>query len=296
MRLRRITAIVLGLGLLVVCAYPALRVYRHLFSSSPSVPKHAYTTLHHSNGKQETPIAVQPFELKSSLLGRSLRQILVLPDGKSEGRPLLVLLHGRNSSLGGAFLGSAWLDELAALGERAPVLLLVNGGDHSYYHDRADGRWGSYVMQEAIPAALERTGADRRRIAIGGISMGGFGSLRLALQSPGRFCAVGGHSPAIWRTGAETPAGAFDDAEDFERNDIIELSGSRTRPLGKMRVWIDVGDQDPFVSADSELAQSLRGQGQKITFHVWPGSHSGSYWNAHAAAYLRFYADALAGC
>lgn len=238
---------------------------------------------------------VTRFTLKSSLLGRSLKEVVVVPKGGGSGRPLLVLLHGRSSSPS-SYLTKYWFNALAKLGSRAPVLLLVNGGDHSYYHDRADGRWGSYVMREAIPVALKRTGADRRRIAIGGISMGGFGSLRLALRSPGRFCAVGGHSPAMWRTGAETPAGAFDDAEDFERNDVIELLASRKRPLGKMRVWIDVGDQDPFVSADSELARVLRRQGQKITFHVWPGSHSGSYWNAHTAAYLRFYADALAGC
>ncbi len=238
---------------------------------------------------------VTRFTLESRLLGRSLKEVVVVPKGGGAGRPLLVLLHGRSSSPG-SYLTKYWFNALAKLGSRAPVLLLVNGGDHSYYHDRADGRWGSYVIREAIPAALKRTGADRRRIAVGGISMGGFGALRFALRSPGRFCAVGGHSPAMWQTGAETPAGAFDDAEDFERNDVIELSGSRTRPLGKMRVWIDVGDRDPFVSADSELARVLRRQGQMITFHVWPGSHAGSYWNAHVAAYLRFYADALAGC
>jgi enterochelin esterase-like enzyme len=238
---------------------------------------------------------VTHFTLESTLVGRSLEEIVVVPKGGGAGRPLLVLLPGRGSSPG-SYLTKYWFDALAKLGSRAPNLLLVNGGDHSYYHDRADGRWGSYVMKEAIPAALKRTAADRRRIAVGGISMGGFGALRFGLQSPGRFCAVGGHSPALWRTGAETPQGAFDDAEDFERNDVIEMSAARDQPLGDTRVWIDVGNQDPFVSADSELARVLRQHGQKITFHVWPGSHSGSYWNQHIGRYLRFYADALASC
>jgi S-formylglutathione hydrolase FrmB len=238
---------------------------------------------------------VTRFTLKSALVGRSLQEIVVVPKGGGSGRPLLVLLHGRSSSPS-SFLTKYWFDALARLGSRAPDLLLVNGGDHSYYHDRADGRWGSYVMREVIPAALERTGADRRRIAIGGISMGGFGALRLALQSPGRFCAVGGHSPALWRTGAETPQGAFDDADDFERNDVIGLAASRNRPLGNALVWIDVGNEDPFVSADTELARALRQRGQKISFHIWPGSHSGSYWNPRVDRYLRFYADALADC
>lgn len=238
---------------------------------------------------------VTRFTLKSALVGRSLQEIVVVPKGGGSGRPLLVLLHGRISSPS-SFLTKYWFDALARLGSRAPDLLLVNGGDHSYYHDRADGRWGSYVMREVIPAALERTGADRRRIAIGGISMGGFGALRLALLNPGRFCAVGGHSPALWRTGAETPQGAFDDADDFERNDVIGLAASRNRPLGNALVWIDVGNEDPFVSADTELARALRQRGQKISFHIWPGSHSGSYWNPRVDRYLRFYADALADC
>jgi enterochelin esterase-like enzyme len=238
---------------------------------------------------------VTHFTIKSALVGRSLEEIVVAPKGGGVGRPLLVLLPGRGSPPG-SYLTKYWFDGLARLGSRAPDLLLVDGGDHSYYHDRADGRWGSYVLNEAIPAAVSRLGADRGRIAIGGISMGGFGALRFGLQSPGLYCAVGGHSPAIWRTGGETPQGAFDNAEDFDRNNVIALAAARYRPFGRTPVWIDVGNQDPFVSADSELAGVLRAHGQRITFHVWPGSHSGSYWNKHIDRYLRFYAEALADC
>jgi S-formylglutathione hydrolase FrmB len=239
---------------------------------------------------------VTRFTLKSTLVGRSLGEIVVTPKGGGRDRPLLVLLHGR-SSHPDSFLTKYWFDALAELGSRAPDLLLVNGGESSYYHDRADGRWGSYVTQEAIPAALERTGADRRRIAVGGISMGGFGALFEGLRHPGSFCAVGGHSAALWRSGGETPQGAFDDAEDFARNDVIGMASSRRMPLGRStRVWIDVGNEDPFASADTELARALRARGQKVTFHVWPGSHARSYWNKHIDQYLRFYADALADC
>ncbi|MGD0274234.1 MAG: alpha/beta hydrolase-fold protein [Gaiellaceae bacterium] len=238
---------------------------------------------------------VTHFTVRSTLVARALEEIVVAPKGGGAGRPLLVLLPGRGSSPD-SYLTRYWFDALARLRSRAPDLLLVGGGDHSYYHDRADGRWGSYVLNEAIPAAVARLGADRGRIAIGGISMGGFGALRFGLQSPGLFCAVGGHSPAIWRTGGETPEGAFDNAEDFDRNDVTEISAGRFRPLGDTRVWIDVGDQDPFASADRELARVLLAHGQKITFHVWPGSHSGSYWNKHIDRYLRFYAEALAAC
>lgn len=169
-------------------------------------------------------------------------------------------------------------------------MLLVNGGDSSYYHDRRDGQWGAYVLREAIPAAIQRLHADRRRVAIGGMSMGGFGALDLARNAPGRFCAVGGHSAALWRTGGETPAGAFDDAADFARHDLFAKSRHR------VPVWLDVGTEDPFRSADTAFAQRLRARGARVTFRVWPGGHASSYWRAHLDAYLRFYATALGSC
>ena len=45
------------------------------------------------------------------------------------------------------------------LGDRAPVVFLPEG-DIGWWHDRAEGPWGSYVLREAIPAVLARTGAD----------------------------------------------------------------------------------------------------------------------------------------
>ena len=44
------------------------------------------------------------------------------------------------------------------------------------------GQVGLVRAREVIPAALRRSGADRDRVAIGGISMGGFGALDLGRQ------------------------------------------------------------------------------------------------------------------
>jgi S-formylglutathione hydrolase FrmB len=224
----------------------------------------------------------------SELLDRTLEQGVYDPG--EPGRPLLVLLHGRGSDPEDVWtLGLA--GELERLGDRAPAVLLVDGGDHSYYHDRRDGRWGTYVLREAIPAAVRRLRADPRRIAIGGISMGGFGALDLARLHPERFCAVGGHSPAVWRTGGETPAGAFDDAEDFARHDLFGGPYG-----GRARVWIDVGRDDPFHDAAKAYAELLQRQGREVTLRISEGGHDRDYWKQHVAAYLDFYAAALARC
>lgn len=119
------------------------------------------------------------------------------------GEELLVFLHGR-SPAPSSNLTQSLFDALHKLGPRAPAVLLADGGDHSYWHDRSEGEWGTYMLREAIPAAMARSGADRRRVAIGGISMGGFGALDLARIDPARFCAVGAHSAALWFRGADT--------------------------------------------------------------------------------------------
>jgi S-formylglutathione hydrolase FrmB len=229
------------------------------------------------------------FTVKSRLVGRSLEQAVILPSGETKGRPLLVLLHGRSSTPDDMARRSI-AKAVDKLGSRAPVVLLANGGNHSYYHDRADGRWGSYVLREAIPAAIRKFELDRRRVAIGGFSMGGFGALDLARFR--RFCAVGGHSAAMWRTGGETPAGAFDDADDFARNDLIGAARANPRVFRTARIWIDVGTEDPFRSADTELARLL----PQSRFHLWRGGHEISHFDDHAVEILRFYANALEHC
>jgi S-formylglutathione hydrolase FrmB len=224
----------------------------------------------------------------SELLGRRLEQVVVDPG--EAGRPLLVLLHGRGWDPDDVWtMGLA--NELDRLGDRAPAVVIANGGDSSYYHDRRSGRWGSYVVDEVIPAAARELGADESRVAIGGFSMGGFGALDLARLHPDRFCAVGGHSPAIWWTGGETPAGAFDDAEDFARHNLVDGPWA-----GRAAVWIDVGRDDPFHDAAIGYAALAGEYGRDVTMRVWEGGHDREYWKSHLREYLAFYADALERC
>jgi poly(3-hydroxybutyrate) depolymerase len=195
------------------------------------------------------------------------------------GAPLLVLLHGRGAHPDDFLRDGKLQQALRTLGSKAPSVVIPSCSDHCYWHDRNDGAWGAYVLRKVIPAALRRLRADPRHVGVGGISMGGFGALDLARIAPNRFCAVGGRSAAMWRAAGEAAPGAFDDAEDFARHDVIHLPFAYRGPL-----WIDVGTDDPFRSADEEFARTHHAR-----LHVWPGSHDWSYWNAHWADYLRFY-------
>jgi enterochelin esterase-like enzyme len=233
-------------------------------------------------------IRVADVEVHSRAVHRDMAVKVVVPPGGGR-RPLLVFLHGRSGDEG-SYVHEPFLNALKALGPRAPVVAFPDGDDDKYWHDRASGDWGRYVMREVIPQVTREFGTARRRVAIGGISMGGFGALDLARLHPRRFCAVGGHSPALWRTGGETAPGAFDDADDFARHDVV----ASPQRLTNIPVWLDAGNEDPFRPGDDAFAAALRSAGADASVHVWPGGHDRDYWDAHWGDYLRFYATACA--
>jgi enterochelin esterase-like enzyme len=213
------------------------------------------------------------------------------PGDRDIPRPVVVLLHGRGSSPEG-MLSDEMFAALRDSGDRAPIVVLPESPtEASYWHDRADGAFGRFVTEDVIPLAIGEVGADPKRVAIGGISMGGFGALDLARQDPNAYCAVGAHSPALWRSASETAEGAFDDAEDFEVHDVMQAAQDDPRMYGDTPVRIDVGDEDPFAGADEAFAGSLQGD---VSFEMAPGDHNESYWNAHMDDYIDFYATSCA--
>ena len=210
--------------------------------------------------------------IDSGLVHGAMPLTLVTPAGDGAHRPLLVFLHGvvydNNSQLTDQMFAA-----LHALGPSAPDIAFPYG-DASYWVNSPDAAWASYVLDEVIPKALTVLHADPRRVAIGGISMGGFGAYDLARLDPGRFCAVGGHSAAI--------------DPGF---DVIAAATANPKLYGHAQLWLDVGAQDLFIGTDQQLANALH-----IPLHTWPGGHDFGYWNAHWSDYLGFYAHALATC
>jgi S-formylglutathione hydrolase FrmB len=236
---------------------------------------------------------VTHFTVQSRFVDQKMRSTLVVPEGG--GRGLLVFLHGRGGDED-SHLRPYVLGPLNALGDRAPTVVFPDGGESSYWHRRRSGDWARYVVDEVIPEALGRSRAADRRVAIGGISMGGFGAFDIARLFPRRFCAAGGHSAAIWRRAGESAPGAFDDARDFGRHHLVRLAARRPERFSGLRLWADTGRADPFAGGIGTFVANLRANDVAITFKRWAGGHTGDYWAAHWDEYLRFYARALSAC
>jgi S-formylglutathione hydrolase FrmB len=220
------------------------------------------------------------------------RHVALVPSGGAHRPALLLLLHGRGSN------PTSWIKDpmpstLASLGKDAPVVVAVDGGDASFYHDRSSGNWGSYVVDEVIPDAVERFDVDASCVGIAGFSMGGFGAIDIALDHPDRFQLVGMHDAAIWTSSSATPVGAFDDGEDFARHDVIRKARSRGASLRDLTIRSDRGAESPFTPGIDELIATLRANDVAVATSTWTGPHSIRSVRPRLAQIMSDYAAAL---
>ncbi|MGO8698038.1 MAG: alpha/beta hydrolase [Limisphaerales bacterium] len=109
--------------------------------------------------------------------------------------PVIYWLHGRGCSESNDQFPATTVDG-AIRSHKIPPLIFVyaSGGAMSFHSDSFDGQWmaETTVIQELIPHidATYRTIANRDGRAIQGMSMGGFGALKLAFKYPDLFSSV----------------------------------------------------------------------------------------------------------
>lgn len=153
---------------------------------------------------------IQDFHYASQALGRDQVAQVYIPDGAAPpgGWPVLYLLHGLDgASTDWQTLGriQSIMDREIAEHQIQPFVVVMPPGNNSWYVDSADVSGpGNYATATAhdLPAAIEEAfpvGEDRAHRAIAGLSMGGFGALRLGLQETDRYLAIAAMSPAIWQ-------------------------------------------------------------------------------------------------
>jgi enterochelin esterase family protein len=191
------------------------------------------------------------------------------------GLPVVYLLHGGNAD------ETQWpdvgvqaaADALIAQGS-SPFIVVMPGGDYSAKLD-----YGAFVLSDLLPAMQQQfhTAPTRSARAIGGISLGGYWALSLALAHPEVFAAVGGHSPVVRLGRATDPLAQAQTAQG----------------LDQLRMSLDVGDADALRADISRMVQVLQARGVAVDFGVFQGRHDRSYWRSRTPAYLRFYVDAF---
>ena len=254
----------------------------------------------------------------SPLLGRPLTYAVYRPN--TEGRlPAVMLLHGFGGGRGdwlGAGALQATVEQLLASGDIRPMVFILPDAGNSWYVDNRDpgglGPVASALLEDLLPVAEARHGAlgTRDGRAVAGLSMGGYGALRLATHHPDLFVAAVSLSGAIF---ADVPvagphgfsdaqiglfAGAFGtplDAERFNRLGVLApIATLRQRP-DSPHLLLMVGDDDFFGlwRGAFDVFEAYRQADLPIELRVRDGGHTWARWSADLPDALRFIAAAM---
>jgi S-formylglutathione hydrolase FrmB len=244
--------------------------------------------------------------VKSEALGGRADITVHAPPAARQGTnvPLVILLHGVYSShwawvrQGGAHRLAA---RLQAAGELPPCVLAMpsdglwgDGSGYLRHHTQDFERWIAVDVPAAVMHVVPAvTDASPRGIA--GLSMGGFGALRIAATYPERFRAVSGHSSIT----------ALSEMHDFVEECMDEVAwGTDGRSVltamlghqgGLPAIRFDCGTEDPLLDANRTLHARLLDAGIPHTYEEFPGGHTWDYWSTHLERTLRFFAATLRG-
>lgn len=242
--------------------------------------------------------------VKSRALSRRADVTVYVPRAARDASdlPIVVLLHGvYGSHWAWALKGAAHLTAARLIDEGAlpPAALLMPSdglwGDGSGYVPHADHDAERWIVDE-VPALARRVVAgcgERSPLLVAGLSMGGFGALRLAGKYPQRIAAAASLS-------AVTDAAQFDalieesrerwsDAP-ADRSVLAALAGA-AGPLPPLR--IDCGLDDPYLEANRALHRALRQAGIAHHYAENAGGHDWKYWSATLEHTLRFFGQVL---
>lgn len=216
--------------------------------------------------------------------------------------PIVILLHGVYGShwawalKGGAHLTSARLVDEGAL---PPVALLMPSdglwGDGSGYLPHGDADYERWIVDEVPAIAIDAIDgcSARSPVCIAGLSMGGWGALRLAGKHPRRFAAAAAHS-------AMTDIAQFDALVEDDRASWSNAPADRSvaaaltaaqAPLPPIR--FDCGRDDPFIEGNRALHATLCEAGIAHVYVERDGGHDWAYWTDALEGTLRFFGDVL---
>jgi S-formylglutathione hydrolase FrmB len=242
---------------------------------------------------------VETVAFKSAMLGAAKPYRVILPvdyaTSPSTRYPVLYLLHGLSDNSG------TWTERTnvvdSAAGHR--FIVVMPEGDVSWYTDSATvptERYESYLLEELIPDVQKRYRTIEEGYArgIAGLSMGGYGSLKMALKHPDEFALAASMSGSVnaarytdqdaagWELHARSIARAFGAADSPTRaaNDLFALLRARApgRPATFPYLYMDCGTEDALVVANRNFAALLTEKQLVHEFHEVPGIHNWDLW------------------
>ncbi len=265
---------------------------------------------------------LESLSMDSKILDYDVEYSVYLPEDYETSQrayPVVYLLHGyTDDETGWTQFGEVkrLVDEGIASGEIPPMIIIMPDGKVTWYMNDHAGTelWEDMFIKELMPhvEGKYRIKGKKEFRGISGLSMGGFGSLRLSLTHPDLFAACAGYSSALWtaddfanmgREGYENMFGKLIGkglsgdkriTDHWKSNSIIDLV--RNKPLDelkKVRFYFDCGDDDFLAIANAQLHIEMRRKNLPHEYRVRDGAHTWSFWRTSLPIGLKFIGESF---
>ncbi|PWH06112.1 esterase [Brachybacterium endophyticum] len=210
------------------------------------------------------------------------------PPGGATGQPevpVLYLLHGLSDDC------TIWerRTSIERYASERGIAVVMPEVRRSFYTDEAVGEKYWTFVSEELPALVARTfriSRAREDSFVAGLSMGGFGALKLALNHPGRFAAAASLSGV-------TDPGAIDlsgheghlarriwDGRSIEGtpDDLMGLLRSAD-PDALPQLFLDCGTEDRLVTQNQAFIELAEERSIDLTSRLRTGEHEWGFWD-----------------
>jgi enterochelin esterase-like enzyme len=262
-------------------------------------------------------IARKDLIFHSRCLHQPVRFSLLLPENyyrNNDKYPVIYLLHGFGGN------NDSWLDRCSiniladSLRNQKCIseyIYVMPDADNSYYLNNFDSSFmfEDYFINEFIPFIDSscRTLACKQGRTLMGLSMGGFGSIILAVKHPDLFGSVVALSAAVrdsaifvnlpqdryetlfarvFGPGLAGPARITDQWKDNSPYSLIDSTAAIR--LKTLHWYIDCGMDDALQPANENFHHLLIQYGIPHEFHMRSGNHNWAYWYMSSVTGLEF--------
>jgi len=241
-------------------------------------------------------------EFYSEALERKTCVYVVLPEyrdikEKKEKLKTLYLFHGLSDDYT-KWARRTGIEKYAADGDWA---VIMPDAEKSFYSNTSDGeKYWDYISEE-LPRRMKAEFpllSDRKEDCfVAGLSMGGYGAMKLALNFPERFCAAASFSGALnpEKDLLDEPElavriyGSLDKIRGTENDLFYQMKKCKEEGKEIPRLYISCGTEDFIYEESQEFCKSLKEQGIPHTYEEWQGKHDWIFWEASVKRVLEWF-------
>ena len=230
----------------------------------------------------------------SPALGRETTANVIVPVASSGPFPVLYLLHGLSDD------HTAWVRHTALERYAAayPFLIVMPDGGRGYSTDAPQGEAHETALVRDCIGFIDRTYPTiprRAGRAIGGLSMGGYGALKLALRHPGLFCSATSHSCSralTWTHAPDTDEDKFTrvfgrDCRGGPSDLFAAVESVNVHLVSALR--LDCGTEDALLEGNRRFHRHLQAHRVPHDYEEYHGGHTWEYWDRRIQEALDFH-------